>query len=168
MTSGRISRQTCLFLAALVVAVPRLASAQDALPAKIQVVLFKKIFQYNRALPEGKKPRIAVLEGPGAEEAMNAFSESGFEVALVKEGGTDELARVFFFTKAAPGLKEICGKRKVMSIAGSPEMAERGDVSVALRKKPDGRPEILVNRARAKAEGQDFSADLLGLATVIE
>lgn len=69
MTSGRISRQTCLFLAALVVAVPRLASAQDALPAKIQVVLFKKIFQYNRALPEGKKPRIAVLEGPGAEEA---------------------------------------------------------------------------------------------------
>lgn len=144
------------------------ALADEPLPAKLQVVLFKKIFQYDRTLAPAGKLRVGVQEGPGSDDVIKGFSDAGFTAVLVKEGTVDESVHVVHFNKASAPLKDFCTKARVLSISSTAILAEAGHVSVALRRRDDGRPEILIHRARAKAEGQDFSADLLGLATVIQ
>ena len=57
--------------------------------------------------------------------------------------------------------------QSILSISGVPELAEKGEVSVALGIEND-KPKIIVNLERAKSEGHQLSADLLKLAKIIK
>jgi hypothetical protein len=145
-------------------------------PAKLQAVLFKKIFAYDTALQGvGEVKVLVVYPAGGAEEARRltgAFGEAGLTASAAEvHDATARLggARVVYLlpgAEAALAHAAAAGKQ-VLSVAGLPALAERGAVSVALGQGADGKPEIVVNRTRLKAEGHDLSANLLRLARVI-
>lgn len=147
---------------------PSKAWAEEAMPVSVQAALFSKIFFYNRTLTSKPKVHVSVLEGPGAKDVVRAFESSKISASVVKESDIDSFATVVYFTKASAKAREHCTRKKVLSIAGSGALAKDGEVTVGLRIKEGGRSEILVNLSRAKAEEQDFSADLLAYATVIK
>ncbi|MDQ1266040.1 MAG: hypothetical protein QG635_1192 [Bacteroidota bacterium] len=63
-------------------------------------------------------------------------------------------------------LSEICRKRKVLSITGVPEYIEDG-FSISLDVQND-KPLIINDLKEAKAEGADFSSQLLKISKIIE
>ena len=140
------------------------------LPAKLQAVLFKKIFGYDRTL--GAKSKVVVLvldDGGNTEEVVGAFAALGISASAVKPTSLEgQSGSVVYFTKASSIVKSYCSKNKALGISGTPDLANSGDAAISLRARADGRPEIVVNLPLAKSQGQDLSADLLGLATVIQ
>ncbi len=62
-------------------------------------------------------------------------------------------------------IAETCRSHKILSLSGVPEYCERG-LSVAIGQK-GAKPEIIINLNAAKAEGTDFSSQLLKLAKIL-
>jgi len=160
---------------ALVVALP--ASAEEAMgvPAKMQAAIFKKIFAYDKALPPAGAS-VAVLHGKefsaAAQEMVKAFQESGVganAVPLEDAKSADSASVVYVLAHEVPqAVRAGCEKGKRLSLSGFPEPAESGAVSVGLRMRSDGRPEMIVNKKRLAVEGHELPAPLLALARVIQ
>jgi len=158
------------FFAASLASGPALAE-EDRLPYNIQAALFLKVFGYTD-VAKGK-PKVVVV-GDDPEEAakvVRAFAEAGGEAIGVKPAAARQelagAAAVYLFPSTAAAMKELCLELKVLTISGFYELAEAGEVSVAVRHKGNGRPEIVVNLPRTKAESHRFSSDLLALSRVI-
>jgi len=145
------------------------------LPRKLQGALFKKILLYDRTL-EGRD-EIAVHVVPGsdsgaADEMAAALTDAGLRASVTRPGqlaAALESASVVYLMPGAlnPGLQELCTSRKALSISGVPSWAEKGSVSISLDS-ADGKPVIVVNVRRARAEGHELSAQLLRLAKVVQ
>jgi len=146
--------------------------ADEALPAKLQAALFRKILAYDRKLAD-RTARVAVLAGGddgAAEQMAAALRQVGLEAVKVKPAelekpGFDALYQM----PGASGAKvsALCQRLGLLSLAGEAAPADAGSVSVGLGTRDDGRPEIVIHLARVKQEGHDFSAELLRLARVI-
>ncbi len=153
----------------LLLLMPARASGEELLPSKLQALFLKKIFVYNRTLAAKTKVQVLVLdEGDPSRDIVKTLTQVGVSAVLGKtvQDVSDNIS-VVYLTQPTPGIKEICAKKQVLTVSGSSKLAEKGEVSVAVGKQASGQPEIVVNVARAKVEGQDLGADLLGLARVI-
>jgi hypothetical protein len=143
-------------------------------PPALQVVLFKKIFAYNRSLRPPVKVLILYAEEfvSAAEEVRRMFEQSAEVTEMLpfrefprrSSGATV----AYLLAKSVPlAIREFCVREAVFSVSPIPSLAERGEVSVAIGIKEDHKPEIVVHLPRAKLEGQDLQMPLLSLARVI-
>jgi hypothetical protein len=143
----------------------------------LQPVFLRKILAHDRAFPRGAPSRIWVVtsnEPPErVREVTEAFQRAGFETTMSPPDqiaqSADEHAVLFILPSAMSAqLAAACSNRKLLSIAAIPTAALRGYVALALARRSDGRVEIILNRAKALAEGHEFSPELLSLARVVE
>ena len=144
-------------------------------PEKMQGALFKKILLYDRTLEGREDVHVFVVPGAdsgAADQVAAALSEAGLRASLAKSaqlGPSLRAGSVVYMMPGAltPALQELCTAHKVLTIAGVPSWAERGEVSIALDS-TEGRPVIVINLRRARTEGHEFSAQLLRLAKVVQ
>jgi len=165
--------RVALGLAILVALLP--ARADEELPPRVQAALFRKIFLYEKDLGRDP-PTVLILVGSlssgRGQEMVQAFSEAGVEASAAELWGRlpaiNERTVIYAFPDVPiADLRRLATSARVFTISGDPQMARSGRVSVALRRKADGHPEILVNLPVIRAEGRELSASLLTLATVI-
>jgi hypothetical protein len=163
--------------ALIALSVSTLARADDErLPAAVQVVMLKKIFQFDRDL-ETRDAKVAVAATDDAmgeaEKIAAAFQQAHVDARTAKVSALSASLGSFNVVYAMPGamtpvLKDVCQKGGALTVSGTGSEAAKGEVSVALGKKPDGKPEIIINLKSAKSEKHNFAASLLGLATVVQ
>lgn len=155
---------------------PARADEEQVVPVEVQAAIFKKVFGYDRSF-EGRPPS-SILVVPGgdsrgrAETVAAEFGRAGFSTEVVEEAAAAarlEVGVVVYLLSAPKGpLLDELARAGVLSISGDPDLAVRGVVTIALRRKPDGRTEILVHLARARAERHDFSSYLLSISTIVK
>jgi hypothetical protein len=163
-------------LSALVFTLCGGALAQPAsVPIDTQATLFKKVLTYNRSLSAGQDRVLVVYEASGrevAESVARAFTRGGLKATAASIESLAELPADVgaLYLTAGQGVdvaKEVCARKKVLSISGSVDLVERGDVSISLGRAEGGRNEIVVNLRRAQLEKQELASGLLSLARVI-
>jgi hypothetical protein len=152
---------------------PSRAQAISMAP-NVQVLLFKKIFAYNQGVNSSMKVLIVYArEFTGmASDVQKTFQKTNQTAELTSIGDFSQHASgsgvVYVIAPSVPAaVREFCAREHVFSVAPIPALAERGEVSVAIGTREDQKPEIVVNLARSKAEGQTLPMTLLSLARVI-
>ena len=149
-----------------------------AVPTKLQAVLFKKIFHYDKALKSDEPGELKVLvmhteAGPLVSEIVQSFAAVGIGAIAVTPATLSQQLLPGSVIYVAPGTapdvaKKLSAENSLLSITGVPSMVEAGEVSVGVGVKEDGRSEIVVHLGRLKIEGHELSSTLLGLARVIK
>ena len=182
-----------LLLAALLAAASSIpARGQEVpVPADLQAKLFATILGFDRELQPG--PDGAVVVGilvqrhyrpslEAAEDLMAAVAAmprsnprvrtvmldadgEGLEHQLLRHG----CSAIYVTPLRALSVEAVAGEARrlgVRSLTGVPIYVRRGiSVGLGLR---DRRPEILINLRAARAEGADYSAQLLDMARLID
>ncbi len=170
----RAARSLAVATLGIVTVLAEPARAETPMPPKLQAVLFRKVFVYNRAF-QGKYRVLIVRPDKDAstsDEVEQSFRAVGVPVTSVKASElasqtVDGTVILYLFPQTVGVARELAERNKTLSISGIPTLAERGDVAVAVGLSEDGRPRIIVNLPRAKREGQQFSSDLLEMARTI-
>ncbi len=157
-------------------------------PPKLQTVLFLKILSYDRVIKSDIK--IGVLYSSNTKsisvknEIVSSFKSLSeqkigdvhFSVTEVSLGELSSLRSkdisVLYITPENKSNMEMITKAArsagIMTITGVPSYVEDSFISVGIGVKENKKPEIIVNLSSSKAEGRDFSAQLLKLAKVIK
>jgi len=145
----------------------------DLVPLAVQAAILKKVMGYDRALDGLQDLRVLVVHAASArsraEEVVRAFERVGVDARRVEEESPPALSAstvLYFATGADPRWKEAAARAGSLTVSGNADLARRGDASVGLRRRLDGRTEILVNLGRARAERHDFSSYLLTIASI--
>lgn len=139
-------------------------------PVKLQVAMFKKIFNYNATL-QSKGVKLAVVYGDAdiKDELIDGFKQFGlFPTAVNVNDIEKQIANysVVYVTPGCGSLKLVTDKYKVFSISGVASLAEKGEVSIAIGVE-GGKPKILVNKKKIESEGQELSPDLFKIAKIL-
>jgi hypothetical protein len=164
-------------------------------PVDVQVPVLLKVLAFDRRIADarGEKLVVGVLYQSGfrlsstvKDRVIDALSHAGpigpanrpLNVVALDADGKEDLEKgltrlgvnVLYVTPLRafdlPSLVAVTRRIKALTMTGVPEYVEAG-LSVGLDLRQD-RPRILVNLRAARAEGADFAAPLLGLATVVE
>jgi hypothetical protein len=100
--------------------------------------------------------RYHLLEYTGADKLQRSISERGVSVLYVAPGMSRHLE----------GLVTVSQGRDITTVTGVPDYVRRGiSVGIGLA---DDRPQIVINQTSARAEGSEFDASLLRIATVVK
>ena len=167
---------------------------QEAVPEEIQVPLFLKILTYDRSLEAKVKDtiRIGILYFPkdarseknkGAiienlrlnkDKTINGIPFNFMEIEFSDEKKLDEVIKkrrinvLYVSSDGSAMIKKISlitQAEKILTITGRVDYVNQG-ISVGLAVKEE-KPQIVINLSSAKAEGSDFSANLLKVCKVI-
>ena len=155
----------------LLVAANEIVFTQEMpVPLKLQVAMFKKIFNYNVTL-QSKGIKLAVVYGDAGikDDVIDGFKQFGlFPTAVSANEIEKQIANysVVYVTPRCGSIKSITDKYKVFSISGVASLAEKGEVSIAIGVE-GGKPKILVNKKKIESEGQELSSDLLKIVKVL-
>ena len=167
-----------------------LEAPEVLLPAALQASLFARILGFDRALdvPASRVVVIGILRQRQYRPSVDAADELLAAVAALPEGdlvlrpilvepGPEKLetlldrqplAALYVTPLRALEVETVAAlarERRIRTLTGVPAYLERG-LSTGLGL-VDGRPEILVNLDAARAEGADYSSQLLALARVV-
>ncbi|MGH9362627.1 MAG: hypothetical protein ACRD2T_11995, partial [Thermoanaerobaculia bacterium] len=163
-------RVAAALLALLLLAARGVPAAAEAMPVppKLQMAIFKRIFQYDRTLA-GKGPVQVLVVHSGMparelDELLADFRWAAIPATAVHVQELEEKIRPGTVAYILPGVTPSafmahCAEHEVLSISGLPSLARGGSVSIAIGAGGDGRPEILVHRGRLKVEKHDISAE---------
>jgi hypothetical protein len=167
---------------------------QMPLQAEAQIPLLLKVLTYDRNFEKkaGKELALGVVHDPTDRDSAKATDEVGSTLykysgktvkklpmkyytieftgaadleRFVKEKGISALYLTPGSAKALPVVLKVSEDLDLITLTGIPEYVRRG-VAVGIGVAQD-KPEILINLAAARAQGSDFDASLLRLATVI-
>ncbi len=159
----------------------------SAIPAGVQLLLFSKIWMFDRSIAENGRIVMAVLyqsKFRASEEAKDQLLEAVradgskiqcIPVALDSAGSVATTlshvkADVFYVTEMrGVNLLDVVGvsrARHIKTITVTDGYVE-GGVAIGLRVRND-KPVIVVNLSAAKAEGSDLTAQLLRASIVID
>lgn len=147
-----------------------LLAQEMPVPITVQARYFKKVFVYDKTIPkEGIK--LLVIYGDATpndvkDEIVDAFNTIGIKATAAKGSQITTAGAGVHVVYFAPGgdlkaVKEFCKTNGVLSISGLPNLANNGDVSIAINAVNDS-PKVVVNPDRLKIEKQD-AADLMRL-----
>ena len=190
----RLVRAAGCLLGLASLAAPSALAEEMALAADLQVPLLLKVLTYDRNLEAraGKELAIGIVFDAGDRDSAKAtdqigstlFKFSGKTVKtlpikyytieytspadlerFVKQRGISVLYVAPGNTKNLPGLLKLSQDLDLVSATGVPDYVRKG-VAVGIGVGQD-RPQILINLASAKAEGSDFDASLLRIATIL-
>lgn len=175
--------------------VPRLPAQELAISVDVHVPLLMKILNYDRSLPAKLHGQINVgllyqgkyrTSANVADEVRAAIAQlpedalSGYPVNLVAIDldKTDDLGKalvehqvqVLYVTPMRGAdlamVVQVSQVAQVLTVTGVPRYVEAG-VAIGIDRKGE-RSQIVVNVAASRAEGADFSAQLLKLARVVK
>ena len=158
----------------------------SAIPARVQILLFSKIWMFDRSVAGNDEIVMAILYQstfrPSAEakdQLIQAVSDEGLKVRCVLvalddlEKVSSELqnvrADVFYVTEMrGVDIREVIGvsrARHIKTVTVIARYLEAG-IAIGLGVRND-KPVIVVNLIAAKAEGSDLTGQLLRVATII-
>lgn len=159
------------------------AQQRVAAPASVQLALFEKIWTMDRAFSRPRVVTIGIVYQRLNRASFNAkeqILEAGRDSKSIRfvlidlENANLEASKltgvqVLYFTPLRSiDLRELLARTRaqgIRTITGVPEYVEIG-VAVGITVERD-RPRIIINREASRAEGSDFSSQLLKLARVI-
>jgi hypothetical protein len=165
-----------------------------ALSAEAQIPLLLKVLTYDRNFEKkaGKELAMGIVHDPADRESAKATDEVGTTLfkftgrtvkklpfkyytieftgaadleKFVKEKGISVLYVAPGSTKNLPVLLKLSDELNLTTVTGVPDYVRRG-VAVGIGVVQD-KPQILINLATARAEGSEFDASLLRIATVL-
>ncbi len=146
-------------------------SAQEMpVPVAVQARYFKKVFVYDKTIPKDGIKLLVVYgdatPGDVKDEIVDAFNTIGIKATAAKGSQIATAGAGVNVVYFAPGgdlkaVKEFCKSNGILSISGLPNLANNGDVSIAINAVNDA-PKVVVNPDRLKTEKQD-AADLMRL-----
>jgi hypothetical protein len=160
------------------------AAQEVAVPVEVQVPLLLKILTFNRSLTDAADPLVVGIVFQHRNRASAAIGEEvrgllmaaprPIRVVVIDLDETRDLrgtllresVRVVYVAPlqavSVSTLTEATRGERVVSVTGVPRYVEQGlAVGIDLS---DSRPRIVINLAASRAEGADFSAELLKLA----
>jgi hypothetical protein len=160
------------------------ASGLPVVPVNVQLAIFQNVWKLDRNFRQPVKMAILYQENYRSSidvknEVVSEIgtSEARIECAALEVGTPELLTQALNTTDAnviyvAPlravdvaAIARISRQRHIRTITGVPEYVESGiGVGIGLRK---NRPLIIINLAGARAEGADFTAQLLGLSRIV-
>ena len=184
-----VARMTSVALLVMApAAVTRAAIEQtSAIPASVQLLLFNKIWMFDRSVHENDQMVMAVLYQStfrASEEAKDQLVEAvragGLKIRCVPVALDDAgnvvntlervKADVFYVTEMRGvnilDVVRVSRARHIKTITVAAGYVE-GGIAIGLRVRND-KPVIVVNLSAAKAEGSDLTAQLLQVSTIIE
>ncbi len=171
-------------------------SQQDIpVPVQVQVPILMKVLSFNRSMNDGNKKNIVVgiLYQRGVRvsnvmkddftryaEKSTTYKIGGIavrciaidleEVKNVSEFCSKNNVNVLYVTSirsyAIEAITAISRNDDILTMTGVPEYVEEG-ISVGIGTRGE-KPQIIINRTAAKAEGAEFTAQLLNLSKIIE
>ena len=178
----------CALLVILFASIALPARAQtSAIPAAVQLLLFGKIWMFDRSVANNDHLVVAVLyqsslrsSAEAKDELIAAIRASGSKLRCIPIALDDvanlssELQQVnadVFYVTEMRGINiqdvvRISRARHIKTITAVDGYVEAG-IAIGLRVRND-KPNIVVNLSAAKAEGSDLAAQLLRLSTIIE
>jgi len=180
--------------ALLCLAVPRAAAEDMALAADLQIPLLLKVLTYDRNLEvkAGKELAIGIVYDPADRDSAAATDQIGSTLyrfagktvktlpikyytieytspadieRFVKQRGISVLYVAPGNSKNLASLVKLSQALRLISATGVPDYVRKG-IAVGIGVVQD-RPQILINLASSKAEGSDFDASLLRIATIL-
>ncbi len=144
------------------------------MPLSLQVVVYRKIFRFDRALPPSAIRITVVYAGPDRNRAsavMEAFKATGIsaDLSLTSELGP-QLSSVLYVLPGVDiaAVRKFCSAHRALSIGPQPGMVRQGAVSLALEAGAGGHVEIWVNLSRLKDEQHELDSGLLQLTKVVQ
>ena len=172
----------------------KLETGQMSVPEELQVSIFLKILTYDRSLetkvkdtirigvlyfPENarsKKNKEAIIESLelNKDKTINGIPFNFMEIELGSEKRWEEVTKekkinVLYVTSDGSDIikriSPITQAKKILTITGTVDYVNQG-ISVGLTVKEE-KPQVVINLPSAKAEGSDFSSNLLRLCKVI-
>jgi hypothetical protein len=173
---------------------PTAAVAQASLPASEQVPLLLKVLTYDRQFGAkgGDKLVVGIVFLAEDAESLNAANEiirtlrrfrgktvKGLPIDYVtmpyvsqqrlEEQINESNVNVMYLAPGSdsflPTVLRVSKAKRVTTTTGVPDYVHDGvAVGIGVRR---GRPQILINLEGSKAEGSDFDASLLRIATVV-
>jgi hypothetical protein len=165
---------------------PAVAGEPSAIPARVQILLFSKIWMFDRSIAEKDQIVMAVLyqstfrvSADGKNQVIEAVRAEGLKIRCVPVALDDVAhiannlqglkADVFYLTEMRGlNIRDVVGvslARRIKTISVVAGYLEAG-VAIGLRVRGD-KPVIVVNLRAAKAEGSDLTGQLLRVATMI-
>ncbi len=164
-------------------------------PMRVQVPILMKILTFNRAMKfeQGSQLTIGILYQRGLRKSsdmkdefiqiikdgstfkLNGITVRGIPIDLEEENDiekyclTNKVDVIYVTSIRSFSLESIITlsrKNHILSMTGIPEYVEEGiSVGIGIRGE---KPEILINRNAAIAEGAEFTAQLLNLSKIIK
>lgn len=114
------------------------------------------LYRFRDKTVKAKPIRYYLLEYTSPEKLERSIADRGISVLYVAPGCARALDAIVKVTQA----------RGVTTATGVPDYVRRGvSVGIGLA---DDRPQILINQTSARAEGSEFDASLLRIATVVK
>jgi hypothetical protein len=113
------------------------------------------LFKFTSRTVKGLPLKYYTIEFTGAADLERFVKEKGISVLYVAPGSAKDL----------PALLKVSEDLDLTTLTGVPEYVRRG-VAVGIGVLQD-KPQILINLASARAQGSDFDASLLRIATVL-
>lgn len=184
-----VARMTSVALLVMAPAAAAHAAIEQtsAIPASVQLLLFSKIWMFDRSVHENDQIVMAVLYQStfrASEEAKDQLVEAvrtgGLKIRCVPVALDDagnvvntlELVKadVFYVTEMRGvnilDVVHVSRARHIKTITVAAGYVE-GGIAIGLRVRND-KPVIVVNLSAAKAEGSDLTGQLLQVSTIIE
>lgn len=173
-----------VLLAAVFIAATEPASA--LVPVEVQLALFTTIWRLDRNFDSAGVVTVVIVYQAGYRDSLLVKDDFVATVARLKlpirciplEVGSEELLRrglseiratVVYVTPLrsvdVAEIARIARGRGLRTITGVPEYVEEG-IAVGIGERKD-RPLIIINLQGARAEGSDFSSQLLSLARIV-
>ncbi len=186
-----VETQSTIALLVAVLLLSGIAFGQTALPADLETMILLRALPYDRNLKQRAESgiHIAVVtknDDPTSTEMADAFRKAGkdgvsgltveasvvaFESTAqladaIDEGGINLLYIHPSIETALSSIQEVARSKKIPSVGGTKEIVEKGasfGVYVV-----GNVPKLVVNISASRLEGLDFSAELLGISTVVK
>lgn len=174
-------------LLAILLVTPAAYPQTSPIPADVQVLLFSKIWMFDRSVAEKDHIIVAVLyqstlrtSAEAKDQLIGAVRADGSKIQCVPVALDDvghitrELEKVqadVFYVTEMRGIDisdvvRISRARHIKTITVVAGYVEDG-IAIGLRVQND-KPVIVVNLSAAKAEGSDLTAQLLHVSTIID
>lgn len=180
-----------LFGVSLFVCCASVQAQEMEVPVQVQLALFAKIISFNRAMRPASESEFVLgilyqtavrASSQVAEEAIAIASRMTFGgrnvriVAMPIAAMSDvdaairkaNLDALYVTPLRSPDIDMISRgsqRHKVLTLTGVPDFVEDGlAVGIALK---GNRPQVVINLRASKAEGADFSSQLLSIAKII-
>lgn len=165
---------------------PSASGETSPIPARVQMLLFSKIWMFDRSVAPNEQIVMAVLyqstfraSAEAKDQLIEAVRAEGLKIRCVPvalddvEHIADGLQRVeadVFYVTEMRGINilelvRVSRARQIKTITVVSGYVEEG-IAIGLRVRGD-KPVIDVNLRAAKAEGSDLTGQLLGVATII-
>jgi hypothetical protein len=188
MTLERSAWRTLVALLAIVsmVVTPSASGEMSPIPADVQVLLFSKIWMFDRSVAKDRDVMMTILyqstfraSAEAKDRIVDAVRAQGLKircqpVALDDTSHVADTLRlvqtdVFYITEMR-GINilevvRVSRSRRIRTITAVPQYLDAG-VAIGLQVLND-KPNIVVNLGAARAEGSDLTAQLLRIVTIV-